>query len=64
MNNPPPFLAHLPVMKCFLTPDIEPVYYCPLQRSCHICCDPGECMDVVAPDFDEDLSLPACPRRP
>ena len=52
-----------PVKEGFLSPDVELGCYRAFKRVCHTCCDPGECTDAVAPDFEEDITLPSCPRR-
>ena len=52
-----------PIKKDFLSPHIKLTNYKALKRVCHTCCDPVECMEAIAPEFDKKTTLPHCPRR-
>jgi cysteine synthase A len=53
-----------PAKDGFLSPDIKLLSYRAFKRVCHTCCDPSECVESVHPEFDEEITLPHCPRRP
>jgi cysteine synthase A len=53
-----------PVKDGFISPKVELISYRAFKRVCHTCCDPRECMENVDPKFDEEVTLPPCPRRP
>jgi cysteine synthase A len=57
-------LREEPVKEGFLGPDVELLSYRAFKRVCHTCCDPKECSDEVCPEFDKQITLPRCPRRP
>jgi cysteine synthase A len=57
-------LREEPVKEGFLAPDIELLGYRAFKRVCHTCCDPKECSDEACPEFDKQITLPRCPRRP
>ena len=52
-----------PVKEDHLSPDVELHCFRAFKRVCHTCCDPDSCMSEVAPGFDDEVTLPYCPRR-
>jgi cysteine synthase A len=57
-------LGEEPIKEGFLSPDIELVSFKAFKRVCHTCCNPDECIESAHPEFDKEVSLPHCPRRP
>jgi cysteine synthase A len=57
-------LKEEPVKDGFISPDIELKSFCAFKRVCHTCCNPDECLELAHPSFDEETTLPHCPRRP
>ncbi|MBZ5499987.1 MAG: hypothetical protein LAP85_26615 [Acidobacteriia bacterium] len=47
----------------FLAPDVRLSGVQAFKRLCQTCCNPDECMDACAPDFENEMALPSCPRR-
>jgi len=53
-----------PIKDDFLTPHIKLFGFRAFKRVCHTCCDPQECADNEALNFDEEgAALPVCTRR-
>ena len=50
-----------PVKEGFLACDVELLYFKALKRSCHTCCDPDDCAEVLSENTF--ATLPHCPRR-
>lgn len=53
-----------PEKEGFLSPGIDLLDYRAFKRVCHTCCNPEECADSACSEFDKQISLPHCPRRP
>jgi len=53
-----------PVKEDFLSTDVELIEFRAFKRVCFTCCDPGDCVEAVYEDDEEDIfKLPHCPRR-
>jgi len=58
-------LGQEPVKDGFLSPQVKLLDFDASKRVCHLCCDPEDCREAVwmKEPNEEDLVLPACPRR-
>lgn len=52
-----------PLKVDFHTPDIELENFRAYKRVCHTCCDPRDCAEAHFDDTENEVVLPACPRR-
>jgi cysteine synthase A len=52
-----------PVMKGFLSPDVELIGFRAFKRVCSLCCDPSECAEAQYLCENLTCELPGCPAR-